>query len=523
MYEDRDFLVEDRAPRNPQPRFKFDLAEPSRRETDLVQDLDLATLFEAMAEGDSFLYEVSKRALMSSLTDPDAIRFRQEILEDCMARPDLIKEMYAIALEAVGEESRIGSWGFYSKSPSHILPDAVRALELFMRLLKRLRNIADDHAAEFHSQGLTAFFAMLQEELDDEYFRNVAGHLRRLKFPDGMLISAGLGMGNKGTGYVLRQPGPRQKQSLKERVGIGPRTSYYLDIHPRDITGARTLRDLTDRGFNRVANALGQSRDHVLRFFTTLRSELGFYVACLNLIERLANRGEPTCMPDPLPLEATTLSYRGLYDVCLALRTEDRVVGNDADAEGKSLIMITGANSGGKSTLLRGIGLAQLMMQCGMFVPAEAFSSNVCDRLFTHFIREEDTGMESGKLDEELSRMSEIADEITPHSMVLFNESFAGTNEREGSEIAGQIIRALLESGVKVFFVTHLFSLADAFYRRDGDTALFLRAERGEDGRRTFKLVEGRPLPTSFGEDIYNRLGGWGRKPDRFHLENFPA
>ncbi len=70
------------------------------------------------------------------------------------------------------------------------------------------------------------------------------------------------------------------------------------------------------------------------------------------------------------------------------------------------LVMITGANQGGKSTFLRSIGLAQLMMQCGMFVPAESLSSNVCDGIFINFKREEDATMKCGKLDEELSRMS---------------------------------------------------------------------------------------------------------------------
>lgn len=64
--------------------------------------------------------------------------------------------------------------------------------------------------------------------------------------------------------------------------------------------------------------------------------------------------------------------------------------------------------------------------------------------------------MESGKLDEELSRMSGIVDHISSDSMVLFNESFAATNEREGSEIARQIVSALLEKRIKIFFVTHL-------------------------------------------------------------------
>ena len=65
--------------------------------------------------------------------------------------------------------------------------------------------------------------------------------------------------------------------------------------------------------------------------------------------------------------------------------------------------MITGANQGGKSTFLRSVGLAQLMMQCGMFVAAESLRASVGQRLFTHYKREEDAAMESGKLDEELA------------------------------------------------------------------------------------------------------------------------
>jgi len=114
--------------------------------------------------------------------------------------------------------------------------------------------------------------------------------------------------------------------------------------------------------------------------------------------------------------------------------------------------------------------------------------------------------LKSGKLDEELSRMSDIVENITPHSMVLFNESFAATNEREGSAIARQIISALVEKGIKVFFVTHLYEFAHVFCERRIENVLFLRAEREADGRRTFILVEGEPLQTSFGGDLYKRI-----------------
>ena len=188
---------------------------------------------------------------------------------------------------------------------------------------------------------------------------------------------------------------------------------------------------------------------------------------------------------------------------------QDAVVGNDVQADGKSLVIITGANSGGKSTFLRSVGLAQLMMQCGLFVAAESYRANVTRGIFTHFIREEDSGMTSGRLDDELRRMNAIADQIRPHCLMLFNESFAGTNEREGSEIGRQVVRALLDAEVKVFFVTHRFDFAEGFYRQHADSSLFLRAERQPDGRRNYKLAVKEPLPTSFGEDLYYRLGGW--------------
>jgi DNA mismatch repair ATPase MutS len=112
--------------------------------------------------------------------------------------------------------------------------------------------------------------------------------------------------------------------------------------------------------------------------------------------------------------------------------------------------------------------------------------------------------MESGKFDEELVRMSAIADRLRPDGMMLFNESFAATHELEGSEIARQIVSALRERGVTVFFVTHMYEFARSFLQ---DPAVrFLRADRAEDGSRSFRLHEAEPLSKSFGIDLYRRI-----------------
>ncbi len=470
----------------------------------VIQDLELGTLLAAMAAGDDFLLGMARRAVLSSLADPDAIVYRQQILADAIAQPDVVREIYDIAVAAILSERR-AFFGLLSTSPDSVLFRSVQVLEMFTGMLKRLRTLADAHAASFRSEGFTRFFAMLTSELDDEYLHVVEGHLKELGFRRGTLISAGLGRGSKGLNYVLRKPG---EQGWRDRIPIGNRQGYSFSIPDRDDNGHRALSDLRSRGLNGAANALAQSNDHILAFFTMLRAELAFYIGCLNLRESLAGAGEPLCVPVPLPAAKLALAARGLYDPSLSLRLGGRAVGNDVAADRKRLVMITGANQGGKSTFLRSIGLAQLMMQAGMFVAAESFTASVSDRIFTHFKREEDATMEKGKLDEELSRMSSIAGDLTGGCLLLCNESFASTNEREGSEIARQIVRALLESGVRVFFVTHLFDLAHSFHAEKADSALFLRPGRRDDGTRTFRLLEGEPLPTSYGPDLYRQIFG---------------
>jgi hypothetical protein len=469
----------------------------------LTRDLELETLFEAMAGGDQFLYEVAERAVLSSLQDPEAICYRQRVLGDCLQQPAIVRELYGIAVEAIQRERKI--WGVFMNSPDTILHHSLQVLELFVGILKRLRSFADSQAGRFRSEGFRRFFAMLATELDEGYFATVEAHLQELRFRRGVLLSAELGKGNKGIRYVLRRA---PELSWRERLGLGTGSRYGFTLPDRDENGFRALEELRARGINQVANALAQSTDHIRSFFAMLRTELGFYVACLNLRERLADKGQPICFPHPVAPGPRALAAHGLYDVCLALHTQAAVVGNEVDANDRTLVMITGANQGGKSTFLRSVGVAQLMLQCGMFVGAHSLRASVVDGVFTHFKREEDATMESGKLDEELSRMSDIADAITPNSLLLCNESFAATNEREGSEIARQIIRALLDSGITVVCVTHLFDLANSFYRQELATALFLRAERQSDTRRTFRLVEGQPLPTSYGEDSYRCVFG---------------
>jgi DNA mismatch repair ATPase MutS len=475
-------------------------------EAALRQDLGLDIVFNAMAAGDRFLFEVAQVGMLSSLTDLDTIRYRQNAYADCAANSRIIRDMYQIAIDAI-EGERKNYWSFAVRYPTGILHRAVEVLQMFVVMLRRLRKIADQHVDKFKSEAFSILLSMLRSELSNDYFDEIQSHLNRLKFRSGVLISARLGRGNKGKDYVLRRPHYDDRSWLTRLLTEKP-LSYSFQLHPRDDAGAQALAQLNDRGVNLVANALAQSTDHILSFFHMLRTELAFYVGCLNLHARLSQLAEPVCFPVPKPAGERRLSFSNLHDSSLALSMRKTVVGNNLNGESKDIVIITGANTGGKSTFLRSVGLAHLMMQAGMFVSAESFASEVCEGIFTHYKREEDAGMESGKLDEELSRMSQIVDNVKANSLLLFNESFGSTNEREGSEIAGQIVGALLNRNVKLFFVTHLYHFAHTCFLRRSPTTAFLRAERLPNGTRPFKLIEAEPLQTSYGIDLYKVIFG---------------
>lgn len=488
----------------------FDLKQPLPSHAPfLVKDLELDTVLRAMAGGDAFLSDVARQALLcGAVNDVATIRYRQDILGDCLRCPSAVREMYAIASETIADERR-HHISIFSQSPAGVLYDAIHAMEFFVKMLRKLRAFADAHAVEFRSTGFSRLFLMLQREFTDDYFAVIDRNLRALRFDRGVLMSAKLTTGNLGTGYVLRKPHgpePRWWQRVLERIfgDRGPGFTYRL--HERDEVGARILGEMRNIGLNLVANALAQSAEHILNFFQSLRTELAFYVACLNLHDATEQKQVHTSIPQPSEPGTRVLTCDELHDISLVLTLPARTIGNTVRADGKNLLVITGANQGGKSSFLRGLGLAQLMMQAGMFVAARSFGGAICRGVFTHYKREEDVSMSSGKLDEELARLSQIIDAITSNSMLLLNESFASTNEREGSEIARQVVQALVERGVKVVFVTHLYDFALDIGKNDRDDTLFLRAERLADGTRTYKLVEARPLDTSFGEDLYKEV-----------------
>lgn len=285
MHRDHDFRIGEDLPAN---------------SAELSEDLELDILFDAMAADDSFLREVAKDALLGSLHDPQAILYRQQILVDCLAFPTVIREIHSIAVEAIESEKKVWSL-MWERDASSALHRSTEVLQLCVKPLRRLWQIAVDNGSRFSSEGFKRLFAMIRSEIDEEYMQGVEEHLARLEFNNGVLMSAGIGRDCKGENYVLRQL-PVVTRSWLERVQdwvdglVGKADPVFVyEVDDRDEAGYRILGELRAEGIHRVALALTQSTDHILAFFKALRLELGFYIGCLNLRKRLEQKGEPTC------------------------------------------------------------------------------------------------------------------------------------------------------------------------------------------------------------------------------------
>ena len=469
------------------------------RETDehrrnLTVDLELEQIISAMSGGDPENGNICRSVLLTPLTDPAAIRYRQAVLSDCLRIPEMVNRLDAVCLEAEEKRRRMWCW-LRSRRISASFSSALELLEIELSALKKLRDTADEYEAGVRSSGFRRLFSMLQTVFSDAFFTDVCRLTGELSPQGGTLISARFGDALQGVSYVLRKKDHRPWLFAPS-----------FTLPEQDDAGAEDLLVRRERAIADSADFLIQSAENLSGFLAGLREELVFYLGAVRLFDRLCQINVPVCMPEIEPADSDIRSWKNLCDGSLALLENKTVIGNDRKESACRLWMITGANQGGKTTFLRSMGQAQLMAQCGMFVCAEEMKLPVRRGVFTHFPREEDGAMKQGRLDEELSRFSRMADQLCGRAVVLLNESCASADERAGSELLTEITRAFLDREIEVFSVTHL----DRYARRfaDREKTAFLRAERLENGERSYRIVGGLPGRSAFAGDIDRKIFG---------------
>jgi hypothetical protein len=231
----------------------------------LTADLALETLFGAMSQGDDIVFEVARRVVLDGVCgDLDTIRYRQEVLQDCIQQPGVVKNLYAVTLE-VKDKQKPHYLGVLTRYPNYVLNDAIEAMTIYLLFLRKLRSLADAHADNFISEGWTRFFAMLKSDLDEGYLDHVTEHLEELRLRHGELISAELGRSNKGSHYLLHRTPAWKRSWAAWWSGLfeDKPPAYRFELHPRDEAGFQALATLRNRGISLAASALGKESRRV--------------------------------------------------------------------------------------------------------------------------------------------------------------------------------------------------------------------------------------------------------------------
>ena len=175
----------------------------------------------------------------------------------------------------------------------------------------------------------------------------------------------------------------------------------------------------------------------------------------------------------------------------------EQYVPNDVqlDTEQQQIIIITGPNMAGKSALLRQTALITIMAQIGSFVPAESARIGLVDKIFTRVGASDNISLGESTFMVEMTEAADILNNVTPRSLVLFDELGRGTSTYDGISIAWAIVEHLHEhpkARARTLFATHYHELNDMerSFRRiknynvsvkevDGKVIFLRRLERG--------------------------------------------
>ncbi len=476
----------------------FRLRELNSFDKALIDDLELELIIKEASDRSKVVRNVFENVLLSPIMDKELILYRQEILKDVLnnkAQTFKFYDLVSVAIYNIKDKFR---FGIIDTSPSSVVRTSVDMMKYAFEQIEYAREYLINFS-NVKSDGLKSFIEDMNNVFDPKTIAKARTVLNGMDFENGYMMSAELDSIMTENNYIFHRSTFIDKDSKKRW-----KKAEVIEFPTMTESLVNDTNKKLDLAFKSAAPIMGRVMNDIMDYLDCLRNELAFYVGCINLNNSFTKYGMELSFPNIS--DNNDFIYENLYDVALSLKNKQMAVGNNHNILNKKIMVITGANQGGKTTFLRSFGQAKLMLQSGMFVGAKSLTLGLTNGIYTHFDREEDTNMESGKLDDELKRLSLIIDDIKPGATILLNESFQSTNEREGSTIGFEIIRALLDSDINIILVTHMYELAIDVKNSYDKDAIFMRAERNDDGSRTFKISENETLRTSYAMDLYNKI-----------------
>ena len=531
-----------------------------------VRDLDLGRTIENLCL-DSRLDKNVETILLSLTADGEVIRHRQDVLDDLLSQPSLVRQLENI-------RSELSDLGGYQSSVEgeDLLYEVcwrLGELETYVDCVTQLSSILKQAGDGLRSAGLMRLKTRLEEVEENEVFQNLVGELpellsrvrgirsvtvgvnldKHLRPFEATLLSVNRKSFRGSFGNLFGKifgggTEPVEKKPSTDGRGIAPlhsvprrrdtesfeKSSRNDTVNPMLVPLFRDLANVLNRISEPIAAQLRKYVGVQSRFLVELASEISFFLGAVRLIDRIRAGGLPFCRPEISPGEDGICEVEESYNLNLALRMggdgenlSESVVTNDIRfSPSECVFILTGPNRGGKTTYMQSVGLVHVLAQAGLYIPGSRGRISPVDGIYTHFPADEKPDLDTGRLGEEATRLSGIFSAATPRSLILLNESFATTSPKESLYLAREIVQVLLILGVRSIYTTHLHELSHELESlQDGDNpravslVSLASEETGEapddplerHARRTFKIVPGQPKGFSYATEIASRYG----------------
>jgi DNA mismatch repair protein MutS len=462
-----------------------------------------------------------RRWLLAPLRDVEAIELRLAAVAELVQGSGPLRS----ALRQLGDLERLVSRAARGLAPP-------RELVALRRSLERVPEIAE--AAAGASSLLLRQLATtvrpdpeVADELGRALVEDPPAHMR-----DGGAVRAGYDAELDGIQEASRaarewiaglEAAERERTGIKSlRVGYNRVFGYYVEVShanqplvPDDYIRKQTLtgaeRYITPELKEREAVVLNAQQDRVSRELEVLKS-LAHLIAqaapgllatadAVGDLDALASLAE-TAADGGWTRPAVSTGRRlaivaGRHPVVEQAVGAGNFVPNDTllDPDQQQVVVLTGPNMAGKSTYLRQVALIVLLAQCGSFVPAQAASIGLADRVFTRVGAHDDLGAGMSTFMVEMAETANILNHATGASLVVLDEVGRGTSTYDGVSIAQAVVEFIHDSprlGCRTLFATHyheLTALADRLPRVHNERVEVL--EEGDQVRFLHRVVPG--------------------------------
>lgn len=422
----------------------------------------------------------------------EAVRYRHEVFRD-LEDPALAARIASFAAAMRTVRARLAE----SEKLRHVLQRErwfLDAMSLYGEAVARLEGELRESA--LRSRGLAGFRDYLAAYVHSERFAGMREEARTLiaalaairydLFIEGTRIEVRPHEGAPDYGVEVSKTFAKFEQGAVRDRRFGFRD--YPEMNHVESAILERVSLLFPEAFAQLEAFCERRRDALDATIRRFDREAQFYLACREHVARTRSAGVEFCYPDVTD-SSKALRAVGMFDLALAgklLAERKRVVTNDFFLEGRErILVVSGANQGGKTTFARAFGQLHWLGALGCPVPAREARLFLFDGLYTHFEREEAVETLTGKLEEELLRMRRILAAATSHSILIMNESFGSTTLEDALYLGRAVLRQVIAKdmvGVCVTFLDELASLDPA------TVSMVSGVEPSDPAVRTFKI-----------------------------------